>query len=89
MMLFPLAVDEHFVPSDEVKKNEPPPENAHLKLACIRSQMCHQSKLALQECHAKISKYNILHKGETCDEQILNFINCLEKCIFKHKDYVK
>lgn len=80
-MSFPLMVDEDSVPSIEAVKTQPPSESDHLKLACIQSQMCERYKLDLQKCHEKITRFHLLNEGETCDVQIFNFINCLEKCL--------
>lgn len=85
-MSFQVMTDEDVVPSKEAVKTLPPSENDHLKLACIQSEMCERYKLDLQKCHEKITRFYILHEGETCDVQIFNFINCLDKCMIAQKN---
>lgn len=85
-MSFPVVVDENVVSPKEAVKTQPLSENDNLKLNCIQSQMCFRYKSDMVKCHEKITRFHILHEGETCDVQIFNFINCLEKCMLEHKN---
>lgn len=85
-MTYPIMVYKHSAPSKEAMKTQPLSENDHLKLTCIQSEMCERYKLDMEKCHEKITRFHILHKGETCDVQIFNFVNCLEKCMSAHKN---
>lgn len=83
---------EKVFPPPEVPKKQQPeqfwPKDDNLKMDCIQSEKCEKLKSDLQTCQVKISRI-VVPRGETCDPEILNFINCFEECISAQKDSAK
>lgn len=90
-MGFPMDIFDKFFPPPTVevsKKQAPPPKDDRLKMNCIRSEKCKEFKMDLQTCQTKLNRI-VVPRGETCDQQILNFINCFEECMLDQKDVAK
>ena len=83
-----MDIYDKFFPPREVPKKQPPPKNDPLKMDCIQSENCKELKSDLQNCQAKLSRI-VVPRGETCDQEIFNFINCFEECMSTEKDSAK
>lgn len=81
-----------FPPPEEIPEKQQPeqlwPKDDNLKMDCIQSEKCKEFKSNLQTCQVKISR-TVVPRGETCDPEILNFINCFEECISAQKYSMK
>lgn len=64
------------------------PQDDNLKMDCIQSEKCEELKSNMQHCQVKVHRI-VVPRGETCDQEILNFINCFEECLSAQKDSAK
>merc|ERR1712002_64794 len=73
--------DEEVEEEDEEEEEEDlvDPREA-IKDRCGRTKECKSFSSALSECNDRLEKGDLLFEGETCTEELFNFLHCVDHC---------
>jgi len=51
-----------------------------IKEKCGRSKDCKPFKSELNKCNSRLENGDLLFEGETCTEELFNFLHCVDHC---------
>jgi len=52
-----------------------------LKEKCSRSQECKALSSELNKCNKRVEAGDLVFEGETCTEELFNFMHCVDHCV--------
>merc|ERR1712126_99557 len=52
-----------------------------MKERCSRSAECKPLRSELNKCNERLENGDLLFEGETCTEELFNFLHCVDHCI--------
>merc|ERR1719334_2586822 len=52
-----------------------------MKERCGRSKDCKPLRSELNKCNGRLENGDLLFEGETCTEELFNFLHCVDHCV--------